>query len=144
MASPLKGKKRPQALADWGKSTAKVGAGKKTVSVYSRMATATITALGLKTYKAKPTIKKDKKGRGRLTLAAGGASISKHVGAHYLRVNIGKFGKKNKAGIAPPLFIRVKVPPALSLSQAASILAKAGKAKIIKFPGGESYDFSGK
>lgn len=144
MASPLKGKKRPTALCDWGTSTAKVGSSKKKVKVYSRMPEATIKALGLKTYVAKPVLKKDKKGRGRLVLASGGASIAKHVSSHFLRVSLGKKGKKNKAGNQPLLFIRVPIPVALSLSQAAITIQKAGKAKYIKFPGGETFNFSGK
>jgi len=144
VANPLKGKKRPTALCDWGTSTAKVGAAKKKVKVYARMAKATITALGLKEYKAKPVLKKDKKGRGRIALATGGASIAKHVSGHYLRVSTGKMGKKGKSGTQSPLFIRVKVPASLSLSQAAITIQKAGKAKLIKFPGGETFDFSGK
>jgi hypothetical protein len=123
---------------EWGSVKKKVAGKTTNTKVYSKVIESVVKAAGLKEANVKaPAIKKDKKGRQRLS--AQGITRS---GARYLLVSIGE-KSKSKSGTTREKFHRVPIPPGISMAKASAILKK-GKVTSVKFPNARPVELQSK
>lgn len=121
----------PRVLIFWGIVQKKVGGKTIKFDAYSKIPQATQTALGLKVAQQKTSsgasaaVKKDKKGRLRLSAPKAG------VGTHYLLAWAGDYTPKGAQR-----WLRIRLPQEVGLARAVAVLSAGKKIRSIKFPNG--------